>query len=380
MPFPDCVPELADGLVRLRAHRRADLPRIVEQSHDPGMLEFTTVPRPYRLADAEQFLDLVRTGWTEDGGRRHWAVTRADDPRASFLGTIDLRADPAVRGVAEVGFGLHPEGRGQGLMSHSLRLLARHWFDQGGVRVYWRATRGNFPSRRVAWACGFTIHATLPQVLAHPEGPQDGWVGSLGRDDPMEPRNPWYDPPVLDAGSVRLRPWRDGDAGDLEEPDHPAHFMPARAALTPQGFAGWLARRREQAAAGTGLCWCIADAATDRALGEVVLFSPGGTLDGDHAELGYQVLPSARGRGVATAATGAAAAYAFRPPEQGGLGLRRLVAETAADNDASNAVLTRLGFTVWGRQPAVDRLPDGAFGDALHWASLAPSSPERSDS
>ena len=368
MPFPDCVPELTDGVVLLRAHRRTDLPRVVEQSQDPGMLEFTTVPRPYGEADGEGFLRLIEQGWTEEGGRRHWAIARADDPDGTFLGTIDLRPQEGAQGVAEVGFGLHPQGRGQGLMSHSLRLLAHHWFGQGGVRVYWRAARGNFASWRVAWACGFTFHATLPEQLAHPDGPQDGWVASLGRDDPMTARHPWYDPPVLEAEGVRLRPWRDEDVADLEEPDHPAHFMPGRAALTPRTFAGWLARRREQASLGIGVCWCVAEPSTDRALGEVVLFSNGGTLDEDHAELGYQVLPSARGRGVATVAARAATAYALRPRDQGGLGLRRLVAETAADNEASNAVLTRLGFTVWGREPAVDPLPDGTYGDGLHWS------------
>ena len=35
MPFPGCVPELTDGVVRLRAHRPDDAERIVEQSTDP---------------------------------------------------------------------------------------------------------------------------------------------------------------------------------------------------------------------------------------------------------------------------------------------------------------------------------------------------------
>ena len=51
-------------------------------------------------------------------------------------------------------------------------------------------------------------------------------------------------------------------------------------------------------------------------------------------------------------------------------GLRRLVAETAADNEASNRVLAGAGFTVWGREEAADA-PDGSVGPALHWERLA---------
>ena len=53
-----------------------------------------------------------------------------------------------------------------------------------------------------------------------------------------------------------------------------------------------------------------------------------------------------------------------------GLGVRRLVAVTAADNDASNRILERAGFTVWGaRAPPRRRTP--ASGPALHWEVLA---------
>ena len=66
-----------------------------------------------------------------------------------------------------------------------------------------------------------------------------------------------------------------------------------------------------------------------------------------------------------------AVAHAFAPREAGGLGLRRLVAQTAQDNAASNGVLTQAGFTVWGRESAADLLPNGRGNDALHWELLS---------
>ncbi len=375
MPFPGCVPELTDGVVRLRAHRREDAERIVEQCNDPATLRWTTVPRPYGLDDAHEFLAKIEQEWAAPDGRRHWAVTDAADPQGRFLGTVDLR--PLGGGAADTGFGLHPDGRGQGLMAGALRLACRWWFAQGGVRVHWLAIRGNFASWRVAWSCGFAHHGTVPQSHPDPDDadapPLDVWRASLGADDVMEPRTPWEDVPVLEAQAgddIRLRPWRDDDIEALEPRDQPVHYMPARGVLDADTFPEWLMIRRENMSLGRTLSWCAADATTDAALGEVLVFVNEGTLDDDTAELGYQVVPSARGRGVATSGARALVEHAFAPRPAGGLGMRRLVAQTAEDNAASNRVLDRLGFTIWGRESAADVLPDGRAVDALHWELL----------
>ena len=153
----------------------------------------------------------------------------------------------------------------------------------------------------------------------------------------MRPRTP---------GWSQLR-WKTGESGSgpsaadvdaLEQRHDPEHWFPQRSLLSPDTFEAWLARRLELMASGSAIEWAIADAGTDRALGHLTVFERNGTLTGDVAELGYQLVPSARGRGAAKGACRLAISYAFRPKEDGGLGLRRLVAETAADNVASNAV------------------------------------------
>jgi RimJ/RimL family protein N-acetyltransferase len=375
MPFPGCVPELTDGHVRLRAHRPDDAERIVEQSNDPDSMRWTTVPRPYALEQAHEFLASIEAAWGAADGIRHWAVTDADDPHSRYLGTIDLR--PKGGGAASVGFGLHPQGRGRGLMAGALRLVSRRWFAEGGVRVHWDAARGNFASWRVAWSCGFTHHGMVPQALPDPDGGTavDVWRASVGSHDTMEPRTPWADLATLtsdEADGILLRAWRDEDVEHLEGRDQPDHHMPARGVLDADTFPEWLLVRRERMSLGTMLSWCVADASTDAALGEVLVFVTEGTLDDDTAELGYQVLPSARGRGVATAAARALVAHTLGSQDEGGLGMRRLVAQTAEDNVASNLVLDRLGFTLWGRETAADVLPGGRAVDSLHWELLRP--------
>ncbi|KRE43666.1 GNAT family N-acetyltransferase [Knoellia sp. Soil729] len=372
MPFPDSVPILTDGVVRLRAHREADAERIVEQCTDPESLRWTTVPRSYTLEMAHEWVGEIAQGW-DTGGDQLWAIEDAtgagDDADGAFQGTIDLR--PREAGRAEIGYGLHPGARGRGLMARALKLVCQYWFDAGGQRVDWYAESGNFASWGPARAAGFEFLATLPQHVVHGDGGLvDAWFGSLGRDDPMQPRTEWVTPPVLEADGIRLRPWRDSDVESVEAPDHPEHFLPSRAIPTPETWADWLIRRRLFMARGTSVCWCIADAETDRALGDMLVFVDGGALaDGDTAELGYFLHPSARGRGAARTGARLAVAHAFAPKEKGGLGLRRLVAETAADNTASNAILKAVGFTRWGHEEAATA-PDGSVGPADHWELL----------
>lgn len=372
--FPGIVPVLEDGRVRLRAMTAVDLPFVVEMCRDPESARWTTVPQPYDLTTAEGFLRTHAEGWAQPRGRRHWAIELLPDDEGGelpFAGQVDVRPGERATLPWEVGFALHPAARGHGVMSAALRIAAQWAFAHRAPSLYWLAARGNFASWRVAHACGFTHHGTLPQRVPVRDGTADAWVASLLPGQPMTARQPWVVPPVVEADGLRLRPPRDDDTAIAEPHDHPPHHLPARAVPTPETFDDWLLRRRESMSIGRGSNWCIADADSDEPLGEALVFvRDGGLAEGGTAELGYSVRPSARGRGVAAWAARAAADLALRPVGEGGFGLRRLVAETAADNAASNRVLERAGFTPWGREEAADA-PDGSVGPAIHWERLA---------
>lgn len=370
--YPADVPRLTDGTVVLRAMTEADLPAVVEQSTDPETVRWTTVPSPYDLGTARDFLGIVRSGWEDEGGDRTFVIelTSADGSApAPFAGVIDVRPGARPGASWEVGFATHPAVRGRGAMTGALRLAAEWAFEQGAPSVYWYANVGNWGSRRVAWRAGMTFHGTLPRHKPGRDGrSEDVWCASLLPGQEMTPRTTWIVPPVLEEGPVRLRQLTEADAQDVEVVTHEPHWMPS-GGLAPERFAGFLLRRREGASLGRVCGWGIADRSSDRLLGEVCVFAPDGTLEPEGTgELGYQLFPSARGRGIAQAAGRLAVAHAVAPTAEGGLGLRRLVAETAADNEASNAVLRALGFEVYGREIGADVLPDGSSGDGLHWS------------
>ncbi|WP_226346959.1 GNAT family N-acetyltransferase [Agilicoccus flavus] len=217
--FPQCVPVLTDGVVRLRAHRSEDSDAIVEQCGDPESVRWTTAPRPYTHENARELLGLIADGWgrwdagvarcgPQDpcpaqvaDGHCSWAVEWLADPAGPrFAGTVDLR--PRGQGSAEIGYALHPRARGHGLMTAAVRLVCEWWFDGGGRRVTWFANAGNEASWRVARACGFTRHGDLPEYLPHPDGLADAWTASLGAGDDLR-RSVTSEPVVAEREDTR---------------------------------------------------------------------------------------------------------------------------------------------------------------------------------
>lgn len=87
--------------------------------------------------------------------------------------------------------------------------------------------------------------------------------------------------------------------------------------------------------------WYVVEPAADGGPGTLVGmcgFHAPPTPEGD-VEVGYGLLPAARGRGYATEAARALTAYAFADPR-----VRRVVAETLPHLDASIRVMERAGF------------------------------------
>lgn len=109
--------ELTDGLVLLGPPVPGDAPAVTAACQDPTIARWTTVPSPYRTADAVAFI------------------------------------------------GQHSEGGWRG--------------EVGLSRVDWRAFVGNEGSRRVVERCGFTVEGTLRSASCHRGTRRDEWVGGV---------------------------------------------------------------------------------------------------------------------------------------------------------------------------------------------------------
>lgn len=375
MRFPRDVPTLTsdDGEVVLRAHRPEDATAVVEMAEDPQTRRWTTVPEPYGLREADDFLlRAVPLGWQRDERWMFAVESTHPDGVRRFSGTVGLIDRGARR--AEVTYGGHPTVRGRGVLTRAVDLLLDWAFtDRGLEAVLWMSERGNLASRRLAWRLGFTVDGVLREWLDHRDRYPDAWVGTLRAGADRTPRTPWLQAPVLDvvteAGEpLRLRAIRPEDADRVAEAcsdPRTQHWLPELPSpYTPEDGATFALLSHEQMATGEIVAWVVVDPASDLVLANVAVGL-------HHHEIGYWAHPDARGRGVVTAATRTVAEHALAPQDAGGLGLHRVHLRAADGNRASVHVAEAAGFTRTGRQREGELLRDGSRVDVLCFDRLA---------
>lgn len=356
------APTRTDDVVTIRAHRPQDAPGAFEQSTDLSSQRWTRVPVPYSMEDAHDFVEKVMPGgWASDS---EWGFAIEVDGR--YGGTISLRDEG--EGVAEIAFGSHPAIRGTGAVERALRLLLAWGFEERELRtVVWRANLGNWASRKVAWRLGFSFDGTVRQSLPQRGELRDGWVGTLLRDEPQEPRSEWLEAPLLVGEGVCLRPFEERDLDRIVEgsADPQTQFW---LAFLPEPYtradgADYLEQVTERLATSTGVTWAVSEAPDGPLIGTAGLFR---LKPGREAEVGYWMHPDGRGRGLTTRAAELAVHHAFDT-----LGLERVTAYVSAPNIASRRVVEALGL----RQCSVDRRAartrDGAAVDLVGYDVLA---------
>jgi RimJ/RimL family protein N-acetyltransferase len=154
--FP-AAPRLSDGVVVLRGPRDADVEPLAAASLDPQVLRFTRVPDDNSPERVRTFLyDPAAALGAEES--RLWVIADASE---AALGLIDIRIERAP-GRGDIGYWLGPAGRGRGLMTRAVTLLAAHGFDTLGLaRVTIRVATENVASQAVAERAGFVREGVL---------------------------------------------------------------------------------------------------------------------------------------------------------------------------------------------------------------------------
>ena len=124
----------------------------------------------------------------------------------------------------------------------------------------------------------------------------------------------WPASPPSHAGVV-LRPFRDSDAhlaAELTQDPYIQLISTIPARPTAEEAMEWILHQNGRFTEGMGYSFAIADAATDRALGQIGMWLK--AVETGRATAGYLVAPPARGRGVGAAALCALTAFAWTLP------------------------------------------------------------------
>ena len=163
-----------------------------------------------------------------------------------------------------------------------------------------------------------------------------------------------YPDPELRSPLVHLRAWTMDDLACVREassdPEIPKGTTVPAEYSDAEGRA-WIERQWSRQTSGQGLSLAVVEEASGRAVGLVYLGLR--TPDG-HCELGYWLVPGARGRGLGSDAVKLASEWVLANSD-----VYRLFALVVPGNDPSFAVLDRSGFQREGLLRSFIRRPDG---------------------
>jgi len=166
------------GIV-LRTWLPEDLDDLLTACQDPDVQAWTTLPSPYLLEHAEQFLDGCALRWVQ--GLASFAIL--DAQQTTLLGSIGFVGIPE-QGVVEVGYWIAPTARNRGAATAATRVICDWALDVLDFnRVEWQAYTGNLSSRRVAERCGFTYEGELRGRGFQRGTFRDIWIAGLLKHD-----------------------------------------------------------------------------------------------------------------------------------------------------------------------------------------------------
>jgi RimJ/RimL family protein N-acetyltransferase len=336
--------EISAGDLRLRPWRPADAPAVERACQDPGL-------RPW-AGEARHFVTELAPAMLADGTAVPLGIF--DARSGELLGSSDLRALDPRHKTAELGYWSAPWARGRRVTERASRALLSWGFERLGlVRADWKATVGNHASRLTGLRLGFRMVGRQPAAVHQ----REQWLAALLPDELTAAGTDVAEPvrrqahvfgrgrPTLPAGAVTLRPPAERDRRAIvtayTDPEIVRWFG------VPDPYFDADARRYIQR-----------DAPQEWARGTEAIFvvaGPGDTYVGSvdlrvsaqdpaAGEIGFLIAPQARGRGYATAAVRALAAWGFAE-----LGLARIQWRAEVDNAASRRVAEKAGFTMEGR-------------------------------
>ncbi|MCW2799008.1 MAG: family N-acetyltransferase [Aeromicrobium sp.] len=153
---------LESDRLRLRPFKDEDLPRIVEGCSDVVTRHFLAgLPRPYTVATARAYVDDCI--WqAATGAKATWAI--ADPANDELIGNISVMDMLGITpDSGEIGYWMHPDARGRGLMTEATRLVVAHAVAAAGLdrrRLVLYAAADNASSNAVAEAAGFGRYGT----------------------------------------------------------------------------------------------------------------------------------------------------------------------------------------------------------------------------
>ncbi|GII56288.1 30S ribosomal protein S5 alanine N-acetyltransferase [Planotetraspora thailandica] len=176
----DIPVRLETGRLVLRPHGLADYDQVATLVMNGDASTALPPGRPSAVEEIKEWLTDGVHGLRRSGKGVHLAIFTKD---GELVGGINLHGTDWETGITEVGYGVSPKFRGQGIAPEAVRAVTRWGFSLGLHRVEIRTTPENEASQRVAAKAGFTYEGRLRQAQREDDELHDLLVFSFLADE-----------------------------------------------------------------------------------------------------------------------------------------------------------------------------------------------------
>ena len=146
-------------LINLRELKKFDVPSIYQNAKDFDIARYTTLPHPYKLKDAE---DFVRTTHQKIRRKKAFELGIELKETKKVIGMISLMNIDYKNKNAEIGYWLGKKYWGKKIMKEAVRLILGFGFKKLKlVRIYARVMSPNISSAKLLEKSGFQYEGRM---------------------------------------------------------------------------------------------------------------------------------------------------------------------------------------------------------------------------
>lgn len=155
-------PAMETERLLLRKCNESDIPVLFFLRSDPSVNQFIKRAKPKNIQEIKEFIQRINDGMLE-GKNINWCITLKEDP--TMIGNICLWNFSEDRKTAEVGYDLHPDYHGKGLMTEAIKKIIQFGFQQlklYNIDAY--TQKNNLPSIQLLRKNGFHPSPTKSDI------------------------------------------------------------------------------------------------------------------------------------------------------------------------------------------------------------------------
>ncbi len=145
--------------INIRKLKKSDAPFIYQNAKDFEIAKYTTIPHPYKLKNAE---DFIKTTHQKMRKKKSFELGIELKENKKIIGIIGLTNINYNNKNAEIGYWLGKKYWGKGIMKEAIKLILKFGFKKLKlVRIYARVMHPNIASAKLLEKSGFKYEGRM---------------------------------------------------------------------------------------------------------------------------------------------------------------------------------------------------------------------------